>query len=108
MIGGVIDAATTIRSARVRAGLSQAGLARRAGTSQPALCLYESGARQPTTATFDRLLRAAGAEAVVIVVPRPPDTEEHGRVLAELLDLADQLPQRHARRLPRLGFAALR
>jgi transcriptional regulator with XRE-family HTH domain len=104
----VIDAARTIRAARTRAHLSQAALARQAGTSQPALALYEAGRRQPTTGTLERILRAAGFDAIVVGVSLPPEADEHGRVLADLLDLADQLPQRHARQLPRLGFAALR
>ena len=45
-----------IRGARRAAGLSQAELARRAGTSQPAVNRYEQGRINPTTATTERLL----------------------------------------------------
>jgi len=42
------------------AGLTQAELASRGGTSQPAVAAYESGARVPSAATMERLLHAAG------------------------------------------------
>ena len=42
------------------AGLTQAEFARRAGTSQPAVVRYESGATSPSVVTLERLLRAAG------------------------------------------------
>lgn len=48
-----------LREARVAAGLSQAGLARRAGTSQARLSSYETGSVIPTPATQERLLLAA-------------------------------------------------
>lgn len=52
--------ATTIRSARADAGLSQVDLAGRAGTSQPALARYETGVALPTLPTLERLLSACG------------------------------------------------
>lgn len=54
-------AAILIRLARAQAGLSQAELARRAGTSQPHVAAYEAGYREPTFPTLLRLLGAAGA-----------------------------------------------
>ena len=61
IIGGVSTvAARLLREARRRAGLSQAALARRAGTSQPTLSAYERGLKDPSAATLDRLLAAAG------------------------------------------------
>lgn len=56
-----VDAATLIRTTRERAGLSQLELARRAGTSQPAVSRYESGVSSPAVDTLDRLLAAMGA-----------------------------------------------
>ena len=50
---------------RTRAGLTQAELARRAGTSQSAVARYESGAASPSVSTLSRLLRAAGRRLVV-------------------------------------------
>jgi predicted nucleotidyltransferase/DNA-binding XRE family transcriptional regulator len=55
-----MTASALIRDARRAAGLSQAELARRAGTSQPAIARYESGDTSPSVVTLDRLLRAAG------------------------------------------------
>lgn len=47
-----------IRAARLGAGLSQAELARRAGTSQPAVNRYEKGRTIPSEGTTERLLGA--------------------------------------------------
>jgi uncharacterized protein len=55
-----MDAATLIRTTRESAGLSQGALAARAGTSQPAVSRYESGASSPSVETLDRLLAAMG------------------------------------------------
>lgn len=50
-----------IRAARLAAGVSQAELARRAGTSQPAVNRYEHGRTTPSAATAERLIRACEA-----------------------------------------------
>ena len=55
-----MDTGALVRLARLRAGLTQAELARRAATSQPAVARYESGVASPSVATLERLLRAAG------------------------------------------------
>jgi predicted nucleotidyltransferase/DNA-binding XRE family transcriptional regulator len=47
-----------IREARSAAGLSQAEVARRARTSQPAIARYEAGSSVPSLATLERILRA--------------------------------------------------
>lgn len=60
-----MDAAKAIRNARRRAGLSQAQLATRAGTSQPAVARYESGTSTPALATLERLLAACGSSVVL-------------------------------------------
>jgi uncharacterized protein len=49
-----------IRKTRESSGLSQETLAARAGTSQPAVSRYESGASSPSVETLDRLLAAMG------------------------------------------------
>jgi transcriptional regulator with XRE-family HTH domain len=51
-----MDYATLLRQARLDAGLTQAELARRAGTSQPAIVRYELGHASPTTRTLAKLL----------------------------------------------------
>lgn len=70
-----MDAATLIRTTREGAGLSQDALAARAGTSQPAVSRYESGASSPSVETLDRLLAAMGSrlELIAEVSPRRLD-----------------------------------
>ena len=46
MLWGMVTAATFLRDARHRAGLSQLELGRRAGVTQSVVSAYESGARQ--------------------------------------------------------------
>ncbi|MCB1259555.1 MAG: helix-turn-helix transcriptional regulator [Acidimicrobiales bacterium] len=92
-----MDAGTMIRSAREAAGLSKRELARRAGTSAAALVEYESGRRDPTTATLLRIIRAAGGDVRLVASGRPSD-EVQGRRLLEVLRLAAQLPTRPAAR----------
>lgn len=55
-----MNIATRIRSVRELAGMSQSELAKRAGTTQPALSAYESGARRPNDETLGRIVAAAG------------------------------------------------
>jgi len=51
-----------IREARLRTGLTQKELARRAGTSQPAIARWESGAVVPTFERLREIVRACGLE----------------------------------------------
>jgi transcriptional regulator with XRE-family HTH domain len=53
-------ARSVLKQAREAAGLSQAALARRAGTSRPALSAYEHGRKSPTLQTAARIVAAAG------------------------------------------------
>lgn len=80
-----MDAATLIRDGRSSAGLSQRELARLAGTSQPAIARYESGASIPTLATLDRLLEACGRRVVLSAEPagRRSGVSPHIRRLRE-------------------------
>lgn len=64
-----MDAAELIAWARMSAGLTQARLARRAGTSQPVVARYETGATSPTIRTLRRLLRATGHDLALSAVP---------------------------------------
>lgn len=56
---------TLLADARHHAGLTQAELARAAGTSRPTLSAYEHGHKSPTLDTVERLLDAAGFELAV-------------------------------------------
>ena len=66
-----MDAATLIRATRESAGLSQGALAARAGTSQPAVSRYESGASSPSVETLDRLLAVMGARLDLVAEASP-------------------------------------
>ncbi|HEY5343939.1 MAG TPA: helix-turn-helix transcriptional regulator [Solirubrobacteraceae bacterium] len=59
-----------IRGARQAAGLTQVELAARAGTAQPAIAAYESGAKTPNLATLERLLGACEHDIEVLARPR--------------------------------------
>jgi len=75
-----------LRRARLRAGMSQAELARRAGVSQPVVSAYECGRREPGLDMLRRLVEASGHDLTIELAPhavhRPglPDTAR-GRVL---------------------------
>lgn len=61
------SAASLLREARTRAGLTQVQLAGRAGVAQSVISAYESGRRQPALPTLADLIEAAGYELVVDV-----------------------------------------
>jgi predicted nucleotidyltransferase/DNA-binding XRE family transcriptional regulator len=63
------DVAIILRRARSDAGLSQVELAGLAGTSQPALARYETGATLPTLPTLERLLSACGRQLQIKTQP---------------------------------------
>jgi transcriptional regulator with XRE-family HTH domain len=63
-----LQTAMLLRSARRSAGLTQAELAVRAGTSAPTISAYEHGAKQPRADVLLRLLRAAGLEPALVPV----------------------------------------
>ena len=105
-----MDVGATLRAVRARSGLTQLDLAARAGTSQATLSAYENGSKQPSVATLERVLRAAGARlAVEPVAPRRVMPSRHaGERLADVLALAEALPAKHDPNLryPRLDRAA--
>ena len=95
-----MDIGREIRRAREEAGLTQAELAERAGTSQAALSAYENGRKQPSVETLSRILAAAGAG---LRIESP--LERRARTFSRVLDLARALPTRHpaSLRYPRLS-----
>ena len=89
-----------IRDVRRRQGLTQAELARRAGTTQPVISAYEHGRRDPTVEMLRKLVDAGG-ERLLLDAAVPPsdlapagDPGEHARRLLEVLTLADAIPVR--------------
>ena len=106
-----MDPSELIRAVRRRGGLTQAELARRAGTSQPVISAYEHGHRDPTFGTLRRLIAASGEHLLVDAVapaegpPPAADDHERARRLVDVLLLADAIPYRRrpvVLRAPRL------
>jgi transcriptional regulator with XRE-family HTH domain len=61
---------TLIRTARHAAGITQVELAARAGSTQPAVAAYESGAKMPNLTTLSRLLDGCEHDVEVLARPR--------------------------------------
>jgi transcriptional regulator with XRE-family HTH domain len=100
-----VELTTLIRSARQAAGITQVELANRAGTAQPAVAAYESGARTPNLATLERLLGACDHDIQVLARPR---VRRGAASLAELAQtIEEDLQQGHEHDALRLlfGFA---
>jgi len=105
-----MDAGVALRDSRIAAGLSQAALAERVGTSQATISAYENGTKQPSVATLSRLLAATGSRLTVapaaqpVLEPSARQLKRTARALADVLALAEALPVRHRRalRYPRL------
>lgn len=72
--------AQVIAECRAEAGLSQAELARRAGTSQATISAYESGTKSPVVATLERLLAATGHSLELRASRRPVAADLSGPI----------------------------
>src|SRR5438105_1951374 len=64
-----------LREARARAKLSQRALAERADTAQSEIGRIECGRQEPSYATLERLVRAAGFDLKVQLVPHDDHDE---------------------------------
>lgn len=98
-----MNTAELLGRARSDAGLTQRELARRAGTSQPAIAAVESGRKQPTVATLARWLDAAGA-GLTVEPAAAVRLRRRGEELVLVLRLAQALPFRRSTtlRFPRI------
>lgn len=94
-----------IRQARREGGLTQAELARRAGMPRSVLNAYERHHRQPGVDALGRIARAAGLEVRIGPPADRIDPVRAGRILVQVLDLAEALP---ARRRGRLAYPSLK
>ncbi|MGI9155105.1 MAG: helix-turn-helix transcriptional regulator [Marmoricola sp.] len=76
------------------AGLTQVALAERAGVTQSVISAYESGAREPSLTTLERLISATGLRLELMLRrPREPNrlrgplgrrlVDQHAHVLAK-------------------------
>jgi len=86
-------AGNLIKVARLKSGLSQRELARRARTSQSTIATYEAGRKEPTLPTLARIVAAAGLDLRIRLTPHgdhdewirgyerrlPPKTRERAR-----------------------------
>lgn len=77
-------AGALIQAARVKAGLTQAALAERSATSQPAVSAYEHGRKVPDLATLERLLAAAGFDLRMSLAPLDDHDESLARYEEQL------------------------
>ena len=67
-LGEEFDLAAVVIEARTRAGLSQAELAERIGTKQPAIARIEGG-QLPSTTTLQRIAAATGSRLRIVLEP---------------------------------------
>jgi len=90
-----------LKEIRRASGISQAELARRAGLDASVLSAYEHGRRQPAVGALARIAAAAGLELCLAAAPAVDlaASEHAGRVLSQVLDLAEALPYRPRREL---------
>jgi|SRR5271155_3622762 len=101
-----MDAARLLKRARANSGLSLRDLAQRAGTSHSTISAYEAGHVNPSMLTVQRIIRAAGFEMTIDLVPIVDDpVHDRGNELLQVLELAAQFPVRHSRDLcyPKFG-----
>lgn len=93
-----MEASALIRTARERAHLTQAELAARAGTSQPAVSRYEAATASPSVETLDRLLASMGARLELSATPAPRALDVRTPRLAKIRanrDLIRKAARRH-------------
>ena len=94
-----MSAAALIGDILEQSGLSQAELSRRAGIPRSVLNAYLKGHREPGG---DALLRIAAAGGVRLEIGKrepPVDPERAGRILNQVLGLAEALPYRPRREM---------
>jgi transcriptional regulator with XRE-family HTH domain len=92
---GSMRAATIIRQARRRAGLTQAELAARAGTTQSAIARWERGASDPGIERLAGLVAACGFELALGLTE--PDAENVAALRRNLALGVDQRIERVVR-----------
>ena len=105
-----MEAYALIRQARSAAGLTQADLARRLGTSQPAIVKLERPGANPTVRTLDRVLRATGHQLELSAPTWSPGVDES--LIRKQLELppAERLRdlERHSAQIRQLMIAGAR
>lgn len=99
------SAASLVQMALDQSGLSQAELARRAGLSRSVLNAYLKGHREPGADALLRIVSAAGGKLELGEHKPPVDPVRAGKILMQVLGLAEALPYRPRAqmRYPRLA-----
>ncbi len=90
----VNPAAALVEEIQRRSGLSQAELARRSGIPRSVLNVYLHGRREPGAETLLKLAAAGGLDVKLDDRKPPVDAERAGRILVQVLELAEALPFR--------------
>src|SRR2546423_995207 len=90
-----MGSATLIRQARRRAGLTQAELAGRVGTTQSAVARWERGASRPTVERLQTLVEACGLELQLGLVS--PARDERAALRRNLALTVDERVRRVVR-----------
>lgn len=93
------SAASTLRDARTRAGLTQTQLAAKAHIAQSVVSAYESSRREPSFETLRNLVAATGFDLDLVLVPAAPTSRRQA---------VDQNRTRLQRRLGELGARNIR
>lgn len=88
------SAASLLAEILERSGLSQAELARRAGLPRSVVNAYLRGSREPGAEATLRIAAAAGLDVQLAEREPPVDPERAGRILVQVLELAEALPFR--------------
>ena len=98
-------AATLAKEIRDRSGLTQAELARRSGLPRSVVSAYLKGSREPGADALARLAAAGGLELQLGRRKPPVDAERAGKILVQVLELAEALPfsSRSALDYPRIA-----
>ena len=84
-----------IRSARLRAGLSQGELADRVGMPQSSIARWEVDSVEPGLSTMRRVLQACGYDLSLTLIPFTRDPERDARVR----EAQQRTPQERLRQL---------
>jgi transcriptional regulator with XRE-family HTH domain len=69
LLGEEFELASALISARIRANLSQAQLAKKMGTSQSTIARLESGSGSPSISTLQRFAQATGTRLRLTLEP---------------------------------------
>lgn len=105
---GLLAPGVILHEARLRAGLTQRELARRARTSQSVIARIEQGQSDPSTATLARLLAAAGFELRAELTPIAVAGSHMLDDVARILSLTPEQRLLEVRNVSRFEAAARR